>query len=148
MKKLLSLILSLLLVLSFAGCTEKTPESDTGQANPPTVSEDKKDAVLIKKGLWQAEKDGAVLGYYYFSENGAECKYKDAELLGGTPFDYEISGEGYIFHIGSADDNTPVNIKEKSAENAVSLTLVFPDREEQIKYIKNCTIEEYFENQK
>ncbi len=161
MKKLLSLTLVLLLVLAFAGCGKSKTENNTSKTSSVTSSEtsSKSDTSevssnntssqasigMIKKGLWEVLKDGKRTGYYYFSEDGKNCKYKDVELKSGVPIVYEIKDNGYIFHMGALDDNTPVSLKEGYTEGAESLTLVFSDHEEQIKYIKDCTIEEYTE---
>ena len=154
MKKLLSVILALMLCLMFAGCKETKSEEKPADTSSVTSSEEAVSSEtqtasigMIKKGLWEVIKDGTRTGYYYFSENGKECKYKDAELKSGVPFDYEIKDTGYIFHMGAADNNTPVSLKEDYSEDAAEFTLLFEDREENIKYIEDCTIEEYVSRQ-
>lgn len=155
MKKILSVVLVMLLVSVFAACgenktkknnseTSSATSSVTSSATSSATSSEKPAAIgMLKKGLWEVVKDGKRTGYYYFSEDGKNCKYKDVELMGGVPIVYEIKGNGYIFHMGALDDNTPVSLKEGFTKDAESVTLVFSDREEQIKYIKDCTIEEY-----
>lgn len=135
MRKSLSVILVFLLIFALAGCTAKENPSETSSAT--SVSNG-----MFKKGLWEVVKDNTRIGYYYFSEDGTECKYKDVALLSGIPFDYEISGNGYVFHMASADDNTSVSLKDGQTD-ATELTLIFADREEHIRYIRDCTIEEY-----
>ena len=153
MKKLTALLLALLFVLFAVGCkddkkeekkednTSKTVES--APEEPPENEEEPAELALIKKGIWEVVEGETVKGSYYFSENGTECKYHNAEGAGGVPFDYEIAEEKYIFHMGSADNNTEVTVKDASEQE---LTLVYSGdnaREEKIRFYGDMTYDEY-----
>lgn len=151
MKKTIAILFSILFLLCFTGCRNSEKATDSEISNNESYTEkenDPKDGEgqsigRFKKGLWKVVDKETVTGYYYFSENGTECKYRDAEGRGGVPFDYETKEDHYIFHMGSADNNSKVTLKEESS-GTETVFLVWEDgREEELVYIDDITYEEF-----
>lgn len=116
MKKTIAVIMALAVVIGLTACgLSKTAE----EAKP------------FKAGVWSVIKDGEEVATYTFTENMKECSYDSA--VSGVPFDYELDGDSYIFHLGSVDDNS----KAKAVftdENNCTLIWEEPAREETLKY--------------
>ena len=115
MKKALAIIMVLALTAGLAACGA----SKTAEAMP------------FKAGVWSVIKDGEEVATYNFTDTMKECSYESA--VSEIPFDYEIDGDSYIFHLGSADDNS----KAKAVftdDDSCTLTWEEPAREETLKY--------------
>ncbi|MBQ3817068.1 MAG: hypothetical protein II802_02205 [Clostridia bacterium] len=112
MKKIFTLILALVMISAFAGCTVIKKTDDTNSAQ--TVTTDKADAdssnskqVLFKSGTW-ASTTGSN---YVFYEDGKGGKIINISENIGIGFEYEVTESGYVFHIGSADDNSTAQVE-------------------------------------
>ena len=119
MKKVFAIMLALAVVLGLAACgLSKQPEETAAKA--------------FKAGVWAVVENGAETGATYtFTDSMKECSYDNGATALG--FDYEISGDSYIFHMGSADDNSSVKAVFADDENC-TLTWADPAREEVLKY--------------
>ncbi len=124
MKKLFAVLVVLAMVAGLAACGAQS----AAEAQP------------FKAGVWIASVDGEKTGTYTFTESKTECLYEGE--LSGVPFDYEINGDSYIFHMGSADDNSAAKAVFTD-ENSCVLTWEDPAREETLEYVG--TAEEYEE---
>lgn len=115
MKRVLSLIMVFAVVFGLAACGAKEAE----QAQP------------FKAGVWSVIKEGEEAATYTFTASMTECSYESE--LSGVPFDYEIDGNTYIFHMGSADDESKAKVVFADENNA---TIIWesPAREETLKY--------------
>ena len=119
MKKTLSVILTLALVICLAACGLNKTEEAAPKA--------------FKAGVWAVVENGSETGKTYtFTDSMKECFYDNG--LTGLGFDYEISGDSYIFHMGSVDDNSEVKAVFTDDENC-TLTWADPAREETLKYV-------------
>ncbi|MBR6701988.1 MAG: hypothetical protein IKI78_02470 [Clostridia bacterium] len=120
MKKIIAIIITAVLVAGLAACgLSKQPEETAPKA--------------FKAGVWAVIEDGKETGKTYtFTDSMKECAYDNG--LTGIGFDYDIQGEDYVFHMGSADDNTIANVIFTDDENC---TVAWADRgvTETLKYI-------------
>ncbi len=105
----------LVIAAALAACGAKTEEA----AKP------------FKAGVWSVLKDGEEVATYTFTENMKECAYDSA--VSGVPFDYEIDGSTYIFHLGSADDVSKATAVFTD-DNNCTLTWEEPAREEVLRF--------------
>ncbi len=120
MKKILAIVMALALVACvFAACGKKADEP-AAQAKP------------FKAGVWAIMENGEQAGTYTFTDIMKECSVQKGEA--GTPFDYEIDGDSYIFHIGSVDDNSPAKVVFTDDNNCI-ITWEDPAREETLTYV-------------
>ena len=115
MKKVLTVLMIFTVVFGLAACGAKTAE----EAKP------------FKAGVWSVIKDGREAATYTFTDDMTACSY-DTEKT-GLPFDYEIDGNTYIFHMGSADDVSKAKVVFADEDNA---TIIWesPAREETLRY--------------
>ena len=109
MKKILAVVLCLILagsaLVAFSACGKKD-ESGTQPA-----------AVPFKAGVWAVIENGEETGKTYtFTDSMTECSFDNG--ITAIPFDYQIEGQDYIFHMGSADDNSSANVIFTDEENA------------------------------
>ena len=115
MKKLLAVIMIAALVLGLAACGAGKGE----EAKP------------FKAGVWSVIKDGKETATYTFTDDMTQCSY-DTDIS-GLPFDYEIKGNTYIFHMGSADDVSKAKVVFAD-ENNCTIIWEDPAREETLRY--------------
>ena len=115
MKRIIAVVMILTLALGLAACGSKTSE----EAKP------------FKAGVWSVIKDGKEAATYTFTDSMTECSYDTDKT--GVPFDYEIDGNTYIFHMGSADDVSKAKVVFADEDNA---TIIWesPAREETLRY--------------
>ncbi len=116
MKRIIAVLLVVAFMFSFAACSAK---------------DNQKTAEPFKAGVWSVIKDDQEVATYTFTEDMKGCLY-ETELV-GLPFDYEIDGNDYIFHMGSVDDNSKVKVAFED-ENNCTLTWSDPSRDEVLKY--------------
>ena len=119
MKKLLAILLAVTVVAGFAACGVK---NNTDVSSP-----------AFKAGVWAVMENGEETGKTYtFTESKTGCYYDNG--LTGLGFDYEIQGNDYVFHMGSADDNTVANVIFTDDDNC---TVAWADRgvTDTLKYI-------------
>ncbi len=100
MKKILSLMLvaAIALCVTACGATAETPKPKADKASQP-----------FKAGVWAVVVNGEETSTYVFTDSMKECIYGNEYT--GVPFDYEIDGSTYIFHMGSADDITKAKVE-------------------------------------
>ena len=93
------LVAIIALCVTACGATEavKTPKTDSKEAKP------------FKAGVWAVVVNGEETSTYVFTDSMKECIYGNEYT--GVPFDYEIEGGSYIFHMGSADDVTKARVE-------------------------------------
>lgn len=94
---------------------EETKETEMTLYNDDAQS----DCHYFKTGLWEVIEGEDITGWYYFSEDGTKCSYHDEDGMGGVSMDYEMQDGTYVFHIGSADDNTHATVTFDGEEDAV-----------------------------
>ncbi|MBQ0110342.1 MAG: hypothetical protein KBS41_00225 [Oscillospiraceae bacterium] len=138
MKKIIALCLAAALVFCLAGCAGEQNTENVSSQNTASQTSSKEDK-MIKAGLWGVIDGEKVLGYYYFSENGVECSYHNADTKTGIPFDYEVKDDGYVFHLGAADDNTPATAVLKDGD----LQLTMNGKTEILRYIGDMKYEDF-----
>ncbi len=120
MKKLFAVLLVTAVLAGLAACT---PSLKPGNASLKP----------FKAGTWIVVEDGGDdAKTYTFTDSMTECSYCSG--LACMPFDYEISGSSYIFHMGSADDNSVVNAVFDGDEDC-TLTWEDSGRVETIQYV-------------
>ncbi|MBQ6544055.1 MAG: hypothetical protein IJL77_06675 [Clostridia bacterium] len=129
MKKITAIIMILAVVFAFASCGGKADDNATDPTE--TQSEVTVQAQAFKAGVWAVVKDGEEIGYYTFTDDMKQCSYETEKS--GVPFDYEINGDSYIFHMGSADDVTTAKAVF-SGEDDCTITWDDPARTETLKY--------------
>ena len=61
------------------------------------------------EGVWIASDGKKITGYYNLNNDGTGS-YRNADTEIGLGFNYEKSGSGYVFHMGSADDDSKVSV--------------------------------------
>ncbi len=84
---------------------------------------------------------GAQSGDRYYQFNGTDGGVINQEMGIGAPFNYEVNGEDIMFHMLSADDNTPAKIVY---ENGIPAKLIFEYEGEQIlEYMGDITLDDF-----
>ena len=129
MKKITAIIMIMAVVFAFASCGSKADDNATDSTE--TQSEVTVQAQAFKAGVWAVVKDGEEIGYYTFTDDMKQCSYETEKS--GVPFDYEISGDSYIFHMGSVDNVTKAKVVF-SGEDDCTITWDSPARTETLKY--------------
>ncbi len=128
MKKILSVLLIIALLLCFAACGEnKSASSEVVESKPAVSSETEKaeKITVFPQGLWGVKPEGSkddeevfAVGVYYFSETLKECNYHPLPVVAGIGFDYETVNGEYIFHMGDIQNNTKAQVEFSDAKHA------------------------------